>query len=169
MASPRKLTSESSVYRRETNTEYSHCQQSTTGSNRSPPPLLFEASASDFNLQHQCISSHERTLESSFIFSSDRTLRSSLFYTTPDNLYVNSFRFNQDGLCFAASTTEGFRVFTCSPLSEFARREIRGSRLGESINNYGRINIIAMLYRSHSFAFVTHKEPKKVQVRYLYG
>lgn len=80
-----------------------------------------------------------------------------------DNIYVNSFRFNQDGSCFAASTTEGFRVFTCSPLSEFARREIGSSLVFQHSNNR-RVNLIAMLYRSHSFAFVTHKEPKKVQV-----
>lgn len=81
--------------------------------------------------------------------------------THPDNVYVQSFRFNQDGTCFAASTTEGFRVFTCSPLSEFARREFYEN----DTNRDGRVNIISMLYRSHSFAFVTQKEPKKVQVR----
>lgn len=107
---------------------------------------------------------------SSRLFNSNPSLqstRSSARSTsTADNVFVNNFRFNQDGSCFAASTTEGFRVFTCSPLSEFARREHNNYQLGTPIDpcGDGRINLVAMLYRSHSFAFVTHKEPKKVQV-----
>lgn len=77
-----------------------------------------------------------------------------------DDVYVHMFGFNQDGTCFIAATTAGFRVFTCSPLSEFVRRE---TGVGQNLWIHGGVTVAAMLYRSHCFAFVTTKEPRRVQ------
>lgn len=78
-----------------------------------------------------------------------------------NDVYVYMFRFNQDGTCFIAATTAGFRVFTCSPLSEFVRRE---TGVGEpNVWIHGSVTVAAMLYRSHCFAFVPEKEPRRVQ------
>lgn len=39
------------------------------------------------------------------------------------NVTLEGIAFNQDGSCFTASTSRGFRVYTTSPLSEFLRLE----------------------------------------------
>lgn len=117
-------------------------------------------------------SSSSRSFSGSRYLQPNRRPSSILTSRPPPSVYVNSFRFNQDGSCFSAATTEGFRVFTSSPLSEFARREIgdpaMGDRILSSVGGDSRLNIVAMLYRSHCFAFVTHAEPKKVQVGHTF-
>lgn len=75
-------------------------------------------------------------------------------------VFVQSFGFNQDGSCFWAATTQGFRVYTCSPLSEFARRE----GPSWSLSGNDGVRAAAMLYRSSCFALVTVADSRRMHL-----
>ncbi|XP_026189631.1 WD repeat domain phosphoinositide-interacting protein 3 [Cyclospora cayetanensis] len=72
------------------------------------------------------------------------------------NVYLESMAFNQDGSCFIAGTSEGFRVYTSSPLTEFVRRE------GSNWPDRG-VHTAAMLFRTNVFATVSKLENRKVK------
>lgn len=73
------------------------------------------------------------------------------------SVYLESMAFNQDGSCFIAGTSEGFRVYTSSPLTEFVRRE------GCMWPDRG-IQTAAMLFRTNVFATVSKLENRKVKL-----
>lgn len=73
------------------------------------------------------------------------------------SVYLESMAFNQDGSCFIAGTSEGFRVYTSSPLTEFVRRE------GCFWPDRG-VQTAAMLFRTNVFATVNQKENRKVKL-----
>ncbi|PHJ16573.1 wd g-beta repeat-containing protein [Cystoisospora suis] len=72
-------------------------------------------------------------------------------------VYLRSYSFNQDNSCFVCATTAGFRVFTCAPLFEFARRELPS--WGE-----GAYEVAGMLFRTNVFALVSQGDSKKVKL-----
>lgn len=74
-----------------------------------------------------------------------------------DPVYLRSYSFNQDNSCFVCATTAGFRVFTCAPLFEFARRELPA--WGE-----GAYEVAGMLFRTNVFALVSQADSKKVKL-----
>lgn len=74
-----------------------------------------------------------------------------------ESVYLESLAFNQDGSCFIAGTSEGFRVYTSSPLTEFVRRE------GCMWPDRG-IQTAAMLFRTNVFATVSKLENRKVKL-----
>lgn len=73
------------------------------------------------------------------------------------SVYLESMAFNQDGSCFIAGTSEGFRVYTSTPLTEFVRRE------GCMWPDRG-IQTAAMLFRTNMFATVSKLENRKVKL-----
>ncbi|KAL8270216.1 hypothetical protein Esti_005891 [Eimeria stiedai] len=74
-----------------------------------------------------------------------------------NSVFLESMAFNQDGSCFIAGTTEGFRVYTSSPLTEFVRRE------GCMWPDRG-VQTAAMLFRTNVFATVSKLENRKVKL-----
>lgn len=73
------------------------------------------------------------------------------------SVYLESMAFNQDGSCFIAGTSEGFRVYTSSPLTEFVRRE------GPWWPDRG-VHTAAMLFRTNVFATVSKTQNRKVKL-----
>lgn len=73
------------------------------------------------------------------------------------SVFLESMAFNQDGSCFIAGTSEGFRVYTSSPLTEFVRRE------GCMWPDRG-VRTAAMLFRTNVFATVSKMESRKVKL-----
>ncbi|KAL8453469.1 hypothetical protein Emag_001842 [Eimeria magna] len=73
------------------------------------------------------------------------------------SVFLESMAFNQDGSCFIAGTSEGFRVYTSSPLTEFVRRE------GCMWPDRG-VQTAAMLFRTNVFATVSKLENRKVKL-----
>jgi len=83
----------------------------------------------------------------------------------PGNVYLLSLGFNQDGSCFVAGTTAGFRVYAISPVSEIHRRENSAAFVHRSVS------LVSMLFRTNIFAMVTVSDldpstggPNKVQI-----
>ncbi|KAL8434517.1 hypothetical protein Efla_000033 [Eimeria flavescens] len=74
-----------------------------------------------------------------------------------NSVFLESMAFNQDGSCFIAGTSEGFRVYTSSPLTEFVRRE------GCMWPDRG-VQTAAMLFRTNVFATVSKSENRKVKL-----
>ena len=70
-------------------------------------------------------------------------------------VYLVNYSFNQDASCFCLATSEGFRVLTVDPLSEFSRR-IVGEQSGEVVT------IACMLYQTNYLALVLKSAPYKV-------
>lgn len=69
--------------------------------------------------------------------------------SSSNNIYLNSFAFNQDYSCFVCGTTAGFRVFVAWPIAEVHRRE------GSSRFQDRRVILVKMLLKTNIFAMVT--------------
>lgn len=87
------------------------------------------------------------------------------FDSQPGAVHLLHYAFNQDGSCFVAGTTAGFRVYTTWPVCEARRRE-------QSTGfQHGAVALATMLFKTNLFAMVTMPEgdqatggPCKVQV-----
>jgi WD repeat-containing protein 45 len=60
--------------------------------------------------------------------------------------------FNQDGGCFAAGTTSGFRVYNCDRFFEMARRDL--VEFWRSHTGGGGVGAVEMLFRTNCFALI---------------
>ncbi|KAL3622030.1 Autophagy-related protein 18d [Castilleja foliolosa] len=71
-----------------------------------------------------------------------------IFTGNNDEPELYSVSWNQDYGCFAAGTSNGFRIYNCDPYKETFRRDLNG----------GRFKIIEMLFRCNILALVGSKE-----------
>ncbi|KAL6641325.1 hypothetical protein ACP70R_019506 [Stipagrostis hirtigluma subsp. patula] len=58
--------------------------------------------------------------------------------------------FNQDGGCFAAGTTAGFRIYNCDPFREIIRRDLFNTSAGRR----GGVGTVEMLFRTNILALI---------------
>lgn len=65
-------------------------------------------------------------------------------FNDTDETELHSVSWNQDHGCFAAGTTQGFRIYSCNPFKEILRRDLRN----------GGFRIVEMLFRSNILALV---------------
>uniref|UniRef100_A0ACD5U7G7 Uncharacterized protein n=1 Tax=Avena sativa TaxID=4498 RepID=A0ACD5U7G7_AVESA len=68
-----------------------------------------------------------------------------------EDLELLSVSWNQDRSCFAAATTDGFRIFNCKPFKETLRR----------VQGNGGFGIVEMLFRTNIFGVVGEGSDKQ--------